>query len=145
LVYTRQVIDEALRLYSPVAVTARDVIEDDQIGGYHIPAGSMVMVAPYISHRNPEFWETPLEFNPEHFSPEKVAERPRYAYLPFGAGQRICLGQHFALLEAVLVLAEIAQRYRIRLLPGQQIEPLFMGTLRPCADIMVTAEKRSDQ
>lgn len=98
-----------------------------------------------ISHRNPEFWETPLEFNPEHFSPEQVADRPRYAYYPFGAGQRICLGQHFALLEAVLVLAEVAQRYRMRLLPGQQIEPLFMGTLRPCVDIMVTAEKRSDQ
>jgi cytochrome P450 len=145
LVYTRQVIDEALRLYSPVAVTARDVIEDDQLGGYHIPAGSMVMVAPYISHRNPEFWETPLEFNPEHFSPKQVAGRPRYAYYPFGAGQRICLGQHFALLEAVLVLAEVTRRYRIRLLPGQQVEPLFMGTLRPCADILVTAEKRSDQ
>jgi cytochrome P450 len=142
LVFTRQVIDEVLRLYSPAAVTARDVIDDDEIDGYAIPAGSMVMIAPYLSHRHPEFWETPLAFNPHHFSPEAVQARPRYAYYPFGAGQRICLGQHFALLEALLVLAEIAQRFRLRLLPGQTIEPMFLGTLRPCADILMAPERR---
>jgi cytochrome P450 len=142
LVYTRQVVDEVLRLYSPVAVTARDVIETDEIGGYEIPAGSMVMVAPYLTHRHPEFWETPLQFNPEHFTPEAVKARPRYAYYPFGAGQRTCLGMHFALLEAVLVLGEALQRYRFRLLPGQEIEPVFMGTLRPCGDIMMKLEAR---
>ena len=142
LVYTRQVVDEVLRLYSPVAVTARDVIETDEIGGYAIPAGSMVMVAPYLSHRHPEFWETPLQFNPEHFTPEAAKARPRYAYYPFGAGQRTCLGMHFALLEAVLVLGEVLQRYRFRLLPGQEIEPVFMGTLRPCGDIMMKLEAR---
>lgn len=142
LTYTRQVIDETLRLYSPVAVTARDVIEEDAIDGYEIPARSMVMIAPYLTHRHPEFWETPLEFNPEHFAPESVKARPRYAYYPFGAGQRTCLGMHFALLEAVLVLAEVTQRYRLRLLPGQDIEPVFMGTLRPCGDIMMRLELR---
>jgi cytochrome P450 len=142
LVFTRQVIDEVLRLYSPAAVTARDVIDDDEIDGYAIPAGSMVMIAPYLTHRHPEFWETPLAFNPHPFSPEAVQARPRYAYYPFGAGQRICLGQHFALLEALLVLAEIAQRFRLRLLPGQTIEPMFLGTLRPCADILMAPERR---
>jgi cytochrome P450 len=143
LIYTRQVIDEVLRLYSPVAVTARDVIAEDSIDGYEIPAGSMVMIAPYLTHRHPEFWETPLDFNPEHFAPEAVKSRPRYAYYPFGAGPRTCLGMHFALLEAVLVLAEVAQRYRLRLLPGQSVEPVFMGTLRPSADIMMKVEPRS--
>jgi cytochrome P450 len=142
LTYTRQVIDETLRLYSPVAVTARDVIEDDEIGGYEIPAKSMVMIAPYLTQRHPEFWETPLAFNPEHFAPEAVKQRPRYAYYPFGAGQRTCLGMHFALFEAVLVLAEVMQRYQLRLLPGQEIEPVFMGTLRLCGDIMMRLEER---
>jgi cytochrome P450 len=142
LVYTRQVIDETLRLYSPVAVTARDVIAEDELDGYRIPAGSMVMIAPYLTHRHPEFWETPLKFNPAHFEAEAVKERPRYAYYPFGAGQRTCLGMHFALLEAVLVLAEVTQRYRLRLLPGQAVEPVFMGTVRPSADILMRLERR---
>lgn len=142
LVYTRQVVDETLRLYSPVAVTARDVIEADEIAGYEIPSGSMVMIAPYLIHRHPEFWERPLNFYPDHFAAEAAADRPRYAYYPFGAGQRTCLGMHFALLEAVLVLAEVLQRYQLRLVPGQNVEPVFMGTLRPCADIMMTVEAR---
>jgi cytochrome P450 len=142
LVYTRQVIDEVLRLYSPVAVTARDVIHDDEIDGYTIPAGSMVMIAPYLTHRHPDFWETPLSFNPAHFTAEAAQSRPRYAYYPFGAGQRICLGMHFALLEAVLVLAELAQRYYLRMEPGQTVEPKFAGTLRPSADIRMVPDRR---
>ena len=142
LVYTRQVIDETLRLYSPVAVTARDVVGQDEIDGYTIPAGSMVMIAPYLTHRHPEFWERPLEFNPDHFTPEQVESRPRYAYYPFGAGQRVCIGSHFALLEATLVLAEAAQCFKLRVAPGLQVEPVFMGTLRPSRDVLMMAQPR---
>jgi len=142
LPYTGMVIDETLRLYSPVAMLARDVVEDDEIGGYHIPGGSMVVITPFITHRHPDFWEKPETFYPEHFTAERVQDRPRYAYYPFGAGQRICIGKHFALLEAILVLAEVAQRYQLRLVPGQQIDIEWAGTLRPDHDVMMTLHRR---
>ena len=142
LTYTRQVLDEALRLYSPVAVMARDTVEDDVIDGYPVHKGSMVTITPYVTHRHPEFWERPGDFYPEHFAPQQVSARPRYAYYPFGAGPRICLGKHFALLEATLVLARIAQRYRLGLVPNQQIEVEWVGTLRPSSDVMMTLAPR---
>ena len=143
LTYTRMVLDEALRLYPPVAMFPRDVLADDTIDGYAVPAKSMVFVGPYMTHRHPEFWERPLEFYPEHFTPEQVERRPRYAYYPFSAGPRTCIGSHFALLEATLALAELAQRVRLRLAPGQRIEPEFVGTLRPVgARLMMWVEKR---
>jgi cytochrome P450 len=107
------------------------------------PAGSMVIVSPYITHRHPEFWEKPETFYPGHFAPEPVGNRPRYAYYPFGAGQRICIGKHFALLEATLVLAAVAQRYRVRQVPGQKVEVEWSGTLRPARDVMMTLHPRS--
>ena len=105
LVYTRMIMDETLRLYSPVAIMARDALEDDEVGGYAVPAGCIVTVSPYMTHRHTEFWEHPLGFYPDHFAAEQVKTRPRYAYYPFGAGPRTCLGKHFALLEGALVLA----------------------------------------
>lgn len=131
LVYTRMILDETLRLYPPVAMFPRDVVNDDTIGGYSIPKGTMVFVGPYMTHRHPEFWERPLEFYPEHFAPDQTDKRPQYSYYPFSAGPRTCIGNHFALLEATLVLAELAQRLTLRLLPGQNLEPEFVGTLRP--------------
>ncbi len=142
LVYTRRVIDETLRLYPPVAVTARDVEKEDEIGGYEIPAGSMTVLAPYLTHRHPDFWAHPETFDPDHFLPDQIAARPRYAYYPFGAGQRICLGMHFALLEAVLVLAEAAQRFNLRLTSGQDIHPVMVGVMRPSSDLWMTVEPR---
>jgi cytochrome P450 len=142
LVYTRMVMDETLRLYSPVAIMARDALADDEVGGYGVPAGCIVTLSPYVTHRHPEFWERPLAFYPDHFAPEQVESRPRYAYYPFGAGPRTCLGKHFALLEAALVLAEVGQRFRPRLVPGQEVKPRWSGTLRPDRDIMMTLEER---
>ena len=142
LVYTRMVIDETLRLYSPVSMVARDAVDDDVVGDCPVPAGSMVTITPYITHRHPEFWERPEAFYPDHFAPEQVEARPRYAYYPFGAGPRICLGKHFALLEATLVLAEIAQHHRLRLVPGQQIGIRWAGTLRPDRHVLMTVEPR---
>ena len=102
----------------------------------------MVTITPYITHRHPEFWERPEAFYPDHFAPEQVEARPRYAYYPFGAGSRICLGKHFALLEATLVLAEIAQHHRLRLVPGQQIGISWAGSLRPDRHVLMTVEPR---
>ena len=142
LSYTRMIMDETLRLYSPVALMARDAMEDDEVDGYEVPAGSIVTLSPYMTHRHPEFWERPVEFYPDHFAAEQVETRPRYAYFPFGAGPRICLGKHFALLEGALVLAEVGQRYRPRLVPGQEIEPHWSGTLRPGGPVMMVLEER---
>ena len=136
------IVDEVLRLYSPVAIMARDPLEDDVIDGYHVPAGSLVTITPYLTHRHPEFWDNPEGFMPERFAPEMESKRPRYAYYPFGAGSRICLGQHFALLEGVLILADVAQRYRLQAVPGLLVQPEFMGTLRPCADVLMTLHER---
>lgn len=142
LVYTRQVLDETMRLYPPVWVFVRDAIGPDQMGDYTIPAGAMVMLSQYITHRHPEFWENPEVFDPSRFSPERSEGRPRYAFFPFGGGPRVCLGSHFAVLEATLVIAMVAQRYRLRLLPGQRIEPRMVGTLRPSAPVLMRPERR---
>lgn len=131
LPYLRMVLDETLRLYPPVAMFPRDVVADDVVAGYAVPARTMVFVGPYMTHRHPELWERPLDFFPEHFTPERVAARPRYAYYPFSAGPRTCIGNHFAQMEASLALAELAQRVRLRPLPGPAIVPEFVGTLRP--------------
>jgi cytochrome P450 len=142
LTYTRMVLDEVLRLYSPVPLLARDAQEDDEIGGYHVPKGSIVIPFPYGTHRHPEFWEHPYAFYPEHFLPEAVAERPKYAYFPFGSGQRVCIGLHFALLEATLILADIAQKYRLRLAAPNYGAVEFIGVARPAKPILMTVEAR---
>lgn len=142
LVYTRMIIDETLRLFSPVAMTARDALVDDVVDGYFVPKGSVVTITPYITHRHPDYWEKPNEFYPEHFSQEKVDQRPRYAYIPFGAGPRICLGMHFALLEAALVLGDVGQRYKFKLESDQDVNPVWSGTLRPEVDIFMTLSPR---
>lgn len=142
LKYSRMVLDEALRLYSPVAVTARAVAQDDVIDGFAIPKDSLVMIFPYATHRHSEFWERPLAFWPEHFTEERIAARPRYAYYPFGAGQRICIGIHFAQMEAIIALAELAQAFRLKLSTINTGETRFMGVIRPKEAIMMSLEKR---
>lgn len=131
LPYTRMVIDEAMRLYPPVYILSRKVVADDTIGGCRIPAGSSVDISPYVTHRHPAFWDDPERFDPERFTPERVAARPRYAYFPFSGGPRQCIGNSFALMEAPLLLATIAQRCRMRLADGRMpgLDPL--ATLRP--------------
>jgi cytochrome P450 len=142
LPYTRMVLDETLRLYSPVPVLARDAAATDELAGYTISKGSMVTVVPYVTHRHPEFWEHPLAFYPEHFTPERVAQRPKYAYFPFGSGQRICLGIHFAQMEAALILAEVAQRYRVELARENNGSVRYIGVARPASPILVKLQPR---
>jgi cytochrome P450 len=132
LPYTEMVIKESLRLYPPVwALNARLTLADVNLGGYRIPRKSRVFISPYALHRSARFFADPLRFDPERFLPENEARIPRYAYFPFGGGPRICIGSSFALLEARLILAAIAGRWRLTLAPGHDVEPEALITLRP--------------
>ena len=131
LALTRRVIDETLRLYPPVAVVARESFAADEIDGYEIPARSGVMMSPYVTHRHPDLWEDPERFDPDRFTPERSANRPRFAYFPFSGGPRLCIGNEFALMEAQILLAMIAQRYRVEVAPGHKVESEIRVTFRP--------------
>jgi cytochrome P450 len=131
LVYTRAVIDEAIRLYPPAPYMSRAAINDDVIGDLQIPAGSMVVIAPYVLHRHRTLWDQPDVFRPERFLPEERGRIDRFAYLPFGAGPRVCIGASFSLQEAVIVLATIAKNLRLDLVEGHEVTPVQRITLRP--------------
>ena len=139
--YTGMVLDESMRIYPPVWSIGRSPINDDEIGGYRIPKKSMVMLSQYITHRHPAFWDEPDRFDPERFSLERSEGRPRYAFFPFAGGPRQCIGNIFALNEANLVLATVAQRYRIKVAPAHPIELQPLVTLRPRYGIKVTLQK----
>jgi len=126
---TRATIEEAMRLYPPAWIIARSVNERDEIGGFEIPARSLVFVSPYVVHRHPRLWQDPAGFDPQRFLNGNAP--PRGAYFPFGSGPRQCIGNGFAMLEAELVLAALAQRVRFELLPGQPVELEPSITLRP--------------
>ena len=142
LPYVRMVIDEAMRLYPPAWGFSRQAIGDDQIGGFNLPGGFLVFVVPYVLHRLPAFWNNPDVFDPERFTPERAADRPKFVYLPFGAGPRQCIGNQFALIEAHLVVATLAQRYRLHLVPGHRVDPWPLITLRPRYGMPMIVEKR---
>jgi cytochrome P450 len=142
LVYTRQVIDEALRLYPPAWAVARQTVEADQIGGYLIPAGSNVIISPYVIHRHPDFWVNPQGFDPGRFEPQAVQARPHYAYIPFGGGPRQCIGNNFALLEGTLILAMLTRQFELDLVPGYPVVPETSITLRPTQGIHMTLRSR---
>ena len=142
LPFTRMVIDEALRLYPPAWGFSRQALADDELGGFHLPRGWLAFVIPYVLHRLPAFWQDPDMFDPERFSPERSADRPKFVYLPFGAGPRQCIGNQFALIEAQLIVATLAQRYRLHLVPGHRVEPWPLITLRPRFGMPMTIEHR---
>ena len=132
LQYARQVVEEAMRLYPPVWGFVRQAVRPDAIAGYRIPKGAVVNIVPAVTHRHPVFWTNPDRFDPDHFSPDAVRARPRFAYLPFSGGPRLCIGNEFALMEAALVVAMTLQRYRLRLTAERPvIEPEVQLTLRP--------------
>ncbi|MEZ4449283.1 MAG: cytochrome P450 [Nannocystaceae bacterium] len=131
LTYTRSVFLEALRLYPPAWSGGRDVVRETTLSGYPIPPGVIVSYVPYLIHRHPEFWPDPLRFDPSRFAPGGAGERSRGAYLPFALGPRMCIGNHFSLLEGPLILAMLVQRYRFRPTPGAKVGQSFQITLRP--------------
>lgn len=142
LTYTRMVLEEAMRLYPPAHTTARQAMAEDRFGDIAIPPGTMVIISPYIMQRHRLYWQNADAFDPENFAPEKTAQRRRYTYLPFGAGPRICIGQGFAMIEAVLILATLAQKLRARLVPGAKVTPVAKITLRPSPGLPMTIQPR---
>lgn len=111
--YTAMVVKEAMRLYPPAWALARQAVEDTEVGGYAIPAGPLVFTCPWLTHRHPAVWDEPTRFDPERFAPDAEADRPRYAFFPFGGGPHTCIGVHFALQETAIVLATIAQAFSL--------------------------------
>jgi cytochrome P450 len=140
--YCRMVVEESMRLYPPVWTMSRTAVEEDEIGGYRIPAGSEILIFPYITQRHPKWWQEPDVFRPERFAPENSAARPRYAYLPFGAGPRTCIGLNFAMTEILVVLTMLLQRYRLKLaIDPAQVKPEPSVTLQPRPGVPVMLEK----
>jgi len=129
--YTEMVIRESLRLYPAAPGFAREPIEDLEIGGYEIPRGSLMAVNTYALHRDPRLFDDPERFDPERFAPGWEARIPRHAYLPFGGGPRVCIGNGFAMMEARLIVATLAQRWQFSLEPNQVVIPVQLVTLRP--------------
>lgn len=139
---TRAVIEESMRLFPPAWIIGRSVANDDALAGYRIPAGSLVLVSTYGAHRDPRIFENPEAFDPERFLRRPEAQLPRFAYFPFGGGPRVCIGNAFALMEAQLVLAHLAQRFRLDLVPGHPVDPEPSITLRPRHGMRMTVHVR---
>ena len=142
LAWTRAVLDETLRLYPPAAVMVRENVSETLLGGYRIPKGSMLIINLANIHRHPEFWEMPDSFQPERFLPEQFKPKHRLAFMPFGAGHRLCVGNAFALTESMLLLAMIAKHYRFETLPGESVEPELEVTLRPKGGVRLAVTPR---
>jgi cytochrome P450 len=143
LSYTTMVLSESMRLYPPAWAMGREVLEDVSIGPYRFQKGTSVFFSQYLVQRDPRWFPEPERFIPERFTPEEKARRPRFAYFPFGGGGRQCIGESFAWMEAVLSLATIAQRWRVRLVEGQKIELQPKITLRPKNGIRVRVFPRT--
>lgn len=145
LTYTRQVFSEAMRLYPPAPVVTRTALQDFRLGEHDIPAGTVLYVPIYAVHRHTTLWEEPDRFDPSRFEPEKVKARHRYAYMPFGAGPRVCIGNAFAMMEAVAILAVLLQGVHLRNKSPANTEPLMRVTLRPENRLMMQVSSRKNK
>ncbi|HEY3797941.1 MAG TPA: cytochrome P450 [Caulobacteraceae bacterium] len=143
LTLTRRIVEESMRLYPPApGLSARVALAADEIGGVKIPKGAMILVSSWILHRHRKLWDDPETFDPDRFLPERSAGRPRFAYLPFGGGPRVCIGQMLAMTEATLILATLAQRFRLRLKPGHKVGIQQAITIRPRGGLPMLVERR---
>ncbi|HQU16157.1 MAG: cytochrome P450 [Gammaproteobacteria bacterium] len=141
---TRMVLEETMRLYPPAWFLARTAVEDDTLAGIRVPAGTTILLSPYVTHRHPEHWEAPNEFRPERFDPQRAVERPRYRYFPFGAGPRRCVGEAFAMMEMQFAVAMAARRLRFAAASGGAVTPMALVTLRPREEIRLRPALRED-
>ena len=144
LTYTRQVFSESMRLYPPGWVIGRTSLSDYEVGGYIVPAGTVVLVSQYVMHRDPRYYPDPERFDPGRWTEEAVSSRPKYAYFPFGGGIRQCIGESMAWMEGVLVMATLAQDWRSRLLDGHPVETRPLVTLRPRHGMKMTLKRRAE-
>ena len=145
LLFTRAVVDEALRLYPPAPLITRAAITEDRIGRFKVPKGSMVAIAPWVLHRHRRLWDEPDAFDPDRFMPERRSAIDRFAYLPFGAGPRVCIGASFALQEAVTVLAAVVRAARLDLVEAHDVQPVQRVTLRPQGGLPMRLSFRKDR
>ena len=143
LTYTGQIFNEALRLYPPTWRLVRWAIKDCSFGGYIVPAESQVIVSQYLTHHDARYFPDPFRFDPSRWTREQIASRPLYSFFPFGSGARRCIGEMFAIMEGVLLLATIAQQWRLRLAPGPPVELQPLHMLRPRYGIQMRAERRT--
>ena len=142
LPFTRQVLAESMRLYPPAWILGRRAIAEYQVSGYALPARTIVLLSQYVTHHDARFFPDPYAFDPGRWTPEAQATRPRFSYFPFGGGPRGCIGEQFAWMEGILLLATIAQRWRFRLAPGHPVAPYPSITLRPAHGIRMTVHAR---
>ncbi|MBL8605642.1 MAG: cytochrome P450 [Myxococcales bacterium] len=143
LAFTKQVIQESMRLYPPAWIIGRRAEVDDTLCGYKIAAGTQVILSPYATHRHPRHWADPEVFDPDRFSAERSEGRAAFAYFPFGGGPRICIGNSFAMMEAQLILAMVSQAYRLELAPGTVVEAERGITLRPAPALPMRLRPRA--
>jgi cytochrome P450 len=142
LTYTRMVLSESMRLYPPAWILERCAIKDCEIGGYQIKTNDLVFASQYLTHRDPRWWDNPEQFDPMRWTPEAQASRPKFSYFPFGAGTRICIGEQFAWMEGILVLATLAQQWKMRHDPTHKVEIEPLVTLRPKYGMRMMLERR---
>lgn len=143
LPYTRMVLTESMRLYPPAWIVTREALEEVTIGGYVIPKGATILISQWVVHHDERYYPQPLRFDPERWSPtNQIAARPKMSYFPFGAGARLCIGEPFAWMEGILLLATIAQNWEMTLEPGFRVEPLAQITLRPKHGMRMKLTKR---
>ena len=142
LTYTEMIAKEAMRLYPPAYAVGREALEDTEIGGFRVPKGSQVFAFQWVTQRDERYFERPDKFEPERWTPERSERLPKYAYFPFGGGPRQCIGNYFAMMEVVLLLATIGQRFRFSLAPNHKVEVLPVLSLRPKNGIRAVVGKR---
>lgn len=142
LTYTEMIAKETLRLYPPAYAVGREALEDTEIGGYRVPKGSQVFAFQWVTQRDARYFDNPEQFEPERWLPERSEQLPKYAYFPFGGGPRQCIGNYFAMMEVVLLLATIGQRFRFSLVPEHKVELLPVLSLRAKDGIRVTINSR---
>jgi cytochrome P450 len=142
--YTEMVFAEAMRLYPPAWTIGRRALNDYPVGKYVIPARSIILMSPYVMQRDARFYPDPDRFDPQRWTTEQREARPKFSYFPFGGGPRVCIGEPFAWMEGALLIATIAQQWRMRLVAGQRLEPLPMITLRAKYGMQMRFEKRAE-
>ena len=141
--YTEKILSESLRLFPPAWIVGRRALNDFSVGGYVLPAKSIIVISQYVMHRDGRFYPDPSRFDPERWTPEAKAARPKFSFFPFGGGARVCIGEAFAWMEATLILATLAQQWKMQLVPGHIVEPLPRITLRPKHGLQMKLEKRN--
>ncbi|HLV79686.1 MAG TPA: cytochrome P450, partial [Chthonomonadaceae bacterium] len=140
--YTRKVLSESMRCYPPAWIVARRPLADYRLGEYVLPAGSLCILSQYVTHHDPRWYPDPFRFDPERWTPEAQEARPKFAYYPFGGGPRICIGEGFAWMEGILLLAALAQHWKFRLVPGHRVTMQPIVTLRPRYGMRMTLHRR---